>query len=230
MPRLLMQGALAVAIIAAGLVVGQQLRASRERLGTGQAGSAASVQPTTAVPTPMATMQVTAPPRQATPAPAARTVVPTPFTTPYTGAKHLLSGTVTVGGAPVRGAQVMVFPSDPSNHGPTPVPPESASAITDARGAYQVKSSAIASAKLLITQPQYWASDAGLLGSWDFDETRRWDALPNPLVLDRPAATATVGHYGVTGLFDRKYVATLGYVDGGWRVTSFALPVLSGPH
>jgi len=128
-----------VGIIAAGLVVGEQLRASRERLGTGQAGSAASVQPTVAVPTPMATMQVTAPPQQATPAPAARTVVPTPSSTPYIGAKTGLSGTVTMGGAPVRGAQVMVYPSDASNHGPTPVPPVSGMAITDSQGVYQVQ-------------------------------------------------------------------------------------------
>jgi hypothetical protein len=139
MIRLFLQGMLAVAIIAAGLVAGEQLRASRERLGTGQAGSAASVQPTTTVPTPLATMQVTAPPQQATPTPAARTVVPTPFTTPYTGAKTGVSGMVTMGGAPVRGAQVMVYPSDSSNHGPTPVPPERGMAITDSRGAYQVQ-------------------------------------------------------------------------------------------
>ena len=138
MTRLVLQGVLAVAIIAAGVVVGEQLRASRERLGTGQTGSAASVQPTTTVPTPMATMQITAPPQQATRSTAVRTVVPTPFTTPFAGTKTLLSGTVTKGGAPVRGAQVMVYPSDLSNHGPTPVPPSLGSAITDDRGAYQV--------------------------------------------------------------------------------------------
>jgi hypothetical protein len=139
MPRLILRALVAVSIIVAALVVGAQLRASREQLATGQAGSAASVQPTTTVPTPIATVQVTAPQQQATPAPAARTVVPTPVTTPYTGPTMLLSGRVTMGGAPVRGAQVMVYPSDPSNHGPTPVPPESARAITDARGAYQVQ-------------------------------------------------------------------------------------------
>jgi hypothetical protein len=139
MIRLLLRALIAVSIIVAALVVGVQLRASREQLATGQAGTAASVQPTTGVPTPMATMQVTAPPQQATPAPAARTVVPTPFTTPYAGAKTLVSGTVTMGGAPVRGAQVMVYPSDPSNHGPTPVPPASGMAITDSQGAYKVQ-------------------------------------------------------------------------------------------
>ena len=100
MLRLFLQGVLAVAIVAAGLIVGEQLRASRERLATGQAGSAASVQPTT-VPTPVATIQVTAPPQQATPAPAARTVVPTPITTPFTGTKTMLTGTITKGGATV---------------------------------------------------------------------------------------------------------------------------------
>jgi hypothetical protein len=139
MTRLFLQGLLAALIIAAGLVAGEQLRAQRERLGTGQAGSAASVQPTTTVPTPMATMQVTAPPQQATPSTAARTVVPTAVNTPYTGAKTLLGGTVTMGGAPVRGAQVMVYPSNASNHGPTPVPPESGMAVTDALGAYRVQ-------------------------------------------------------------------------------------------
>ena len=137
--RLLLRGLIAISIIVAALVVGVQLRASREQLATGQAGSAASVQPTTTVPTPIATVQVTAPPQQATPTPAARTLVPTPIATPFTGSKTLLSGTVTMGGTPVRGAQVMVYPSDSSNHGPTPVPPESGTAITDSRGAYQVQ-------------------------------------------------------------------------------------------
>jgi len=139
MIRLLLRGLIAISIIVAALVVGVQLRASREQLATGQAGSAASVQPTTTVPTPIATVQVTAPPQQATPTPAARTLVPTPIATPFTGSKTLLSGTVTMGGTPVRGAQVMVYPSDSSNHGPTPVPPESGTAITDSRGAYQVQ-------------------------------------------------------------------------------------------
>ena len=138
MIRLFLQGVLAVAIIAAGLVVGEQLRASRERVGTGQAGSAASVQPTTTVQTPLPTLQVTAPPQQATPSPAARTVVPTPITTPFTGTKTMLTGTITKGGAPVRGATVKVYPSDSSNHGPTPVPPEAGTAMTDDHGAYQV--------------------------------------------------------------------------------------------
>ena len=136
---LLLRGVLAVAIIAAGLVVGAQLRASREQLASGQAASAASVQPS-AVPTPMATATPAPKPQQPTPAAptATRTVVPTPVTTPFTGTKTLLRGTVSMGGTPVRGAQVMVYPSDSSNHGPTPVPPEAAKAITDARGAYEV--------------------------------------------------------------------------------------------
>jgi hypothetical protein len=139
MVGLFLRGVLAVAIIVAGLVVGAQLRASREQLATGQAASAASVQPS-AVPTPMATVTPAPKPQQPTPAAptAARTVVPTPVTTPFTGSKTLLSGTVSVGGTPVRGAQVMVYPSDSSNQGPTPVPPEAAKAITDARGGYQV--------------------------------------------------------------------------------------------
>jgi hypothetical protein len=137
MLRLLLQGVLAVAVIAAGLVVGEQLRASRERLATGQAGTAASIQPTT-VATPLATLSLTAPPQATPTATAARTVVPTPVTTPFVGTTTLLSGRVTMGGAPVRGAQVMVYPSDPSNHGPTPVPPESGRAVTDDRGGYQV--------------------------------------------------------------------------------------------
>jgi hypothetical protein len=106
MPGLFLRGVLAVAIIAAALVVGAQLRAAREPA-TGQAASNA-------------------------------TVVPTPTTTPLTSVKTVLTGKVSMGGAPVRGAQVMVYPSDSSNHGPTPVPPESGKATTDDRGAYQV--------------------------------------------------------------------------------------------
>jgi len=138
MIRLSLQGLLAVAIIVGGLVVGEQLRASRERLGTGQAGSAASVQPTTTVPTPIATLQASATPQQATLAPPARTIVPTPNVAPATGAKTVLTGTVTMGGTPVRRAQVMVYPSAPPNHGPTPVPPVSGASTTDDRGVYQV--------------------------------------------------------------------------------------------
>jgi hypothetical protein len=136
MLALLLRGVLAASIIAAALVVGGQLRASREQLATGQAGSAATNQPS-AVPT------ATPAPKPSQPtlptATAARTVVPTPVRTVFTGAKTLLTGTVTMGGTPVRGAQVMVYPSDPSNHGPTPVPPESGTATTDDRGAYQVE-------------------------------------------------------------------------------------------
>ena len=54
------------------------------------------------------------------------------------GGPMILSGTVTAGGAPVRAAQIMVYPSNSLNHGPTPVPPEAAKATTDDRGFYQV--------------------------------------------------------------------------------------------
>jgi hypothetical protein len=132
--RVLLQGLLAVSIIAAGIVVGAQLRESREQLATGQAGSAATNQPSVA-PT---VAPVVTPASTLSQPPAVRTVVPTPIRTPFTGVKTLLTGTVTMGGAPVRGAQVMVYPSDSANHGPTPVPPESGKAITNDRGAYQV--------------------------------------------------------------------------------------------
>ncbi|MEP6694852.1 MAG: hypothetical protein ABJB39_09420 [Chloroflexota bacterium] len=138
MLSLFLRALLAVSIIAAGLVVGAQLRAAREQLGTGQAGSAASVQPTT-LSSPLATSTPAPKPSPpiATP-PSARTVVPTPVRTPFTGTLSQLSGTVTMGGQPVRNAQVMVYPSDASNHGPTPVPPESGKATTDDHGLYQV--------------------------------------------------------------------------------------------
>jgi hypothetical protein len=50
----------------------------------------------------------------------------------------MLTGTVTKGGAPVRGATVIIYPSDWSNHGPTPMPPNSGTATTDDHGFYQV--------------------------------------------------------------------------------------------
>jgi hypothetical protein len=135
--RTLLRGLLAVSIIAAGIVVGAQLRASREQLATGQAASA-----TTGPATPSPVLTATPAPKPTQPSPVTstptRTVVPTPITTLFTGAKTLLSGTVTMGGGPVRGAQVMVYPSDPSNHGPTPMPPESGKATTDDHGVYQV--------------------------------------------------------------------------------------------
>lgn len=138
MIRLLLRGLIAASVIVAALAVGAELRASREQLATGQAASAthgpATVQPT-AVPSPMATT----PHQPASPTPkAARTVVPTPVATPHTGPMSVVTGTVSVGGQPVRGAQVMVYPSNEFNHGPTPVPPEAALATTNESGAYQV--------------------------------------------------------------------------------------------
>ena len=136
---LFLRGVLAVAIIVAGLVVGGQLRAAREQLATGQAATAATIQPSLApVPVPTATPPSKLPQPIASATPPVRTVVPTPVSTPFTGVKTLLSGKVTIAGSPVRGAQVMVYPSDASNHGPTPVPPESGKTTTDDRGFYQV--------------------------------------------------------------------------------------------
>ncbi|TMC06691.1 MAG: hypothetical protein E6J35_02610, partial [Chloroflexi bacterium] len=135
---LFLRGVLAVAIIAAGLVVGEQLRATREQLAQGQAASAGTPIPTTQPVTPAPKPTVRVSHAQPTAPPAARTVVPTPVTTPFTGVPSVVSGTVTAGGKPVRAAQVMVYPSNSFNHGPTPVPPESASATTDDRGSYQV--------------------------------------------------------------------------------------------
>jgi hypothetical protein len=137
MIRLFLRSVLAVAIIAAGLVVGEQLRASREQLATGQAASATTGP---ATPSPVSTATPAPKPSQPSSKPSipARTVVPTPITTPFTGVKTLLTGTVTKGGAPVRGATVMIYPSDSFNHGPTPMPPDSGSARTDDRGSYHV--------------------------------------------------------------------------------------------
>lgn len=138
MTRLFLRGLLAVSVIVAALVVGERLRVSREQLATGQAASATNA-PATATPSSFATATPAPTPQLAQPsASAARMVVPTPVSTPFTGVTTILTGTVTKGGAPVRGAQVMVYPSDASNHGPTPVPPATGSAITDDRGGYQV--------------------------------------------------------------------------------------------
>ena len=135
---LFLRGVLAVAIIAAGLVVGEQLRATREQLAQGQAANAGTPIPTTqpVTPAPKPTVRVSQP--QPTAPPAARTVVPTPVSTPFTGVPSVVSGSVTAGGKPVRAAQVMVYPSNSFNHGPTPMPPQSASTSTDDRGSYQV--------------------------------------------------------------------------------------------
>jgi hypothetical protein len=136
---LFLRGVLAVAIIAAGLVVGAQLRVAREQLATGQAASAGTPMPTTQpmTPAPKATAPTSRKPQPTAP-PALRTVVPTPISAPYTGVLSVITGTVTAGGKPLRGAQVMVYPSNSFNHGPTPMPPESAQATTDDRGSYHV--------------------------------------------------------------------------------------------
>ena len=90
-------------------------------------------------------------------------------------------------------------------------------------------SSAIANASLLITQRESWVGDPSLLSGEDRNESLRWSILPSPMRLERADRTATVAHYGASGGVDRRYVATLGYVDGGWRVTSFVLPRIGGP-
>src|SRR5436309_1817537 len=120
---LFLRGVLAVAIIAAGLVVGEQLRATREQLAQGQAASAGTPIPTTqpVTPAPKPTVRVSAQPQPTAP-PAARTVVPTPVSTPFTGVPSVVSGTVTVGGKPVRAAQVMVYPSNSFNFSITAMP------------------------------------------------------------------------------------------------------------
>src|SRR5438093_9689411 len=117
MVRLFLKGVLAIAIIVAGLAVGAQLRASREQLAQGQAASAGTPIPTTqpVTPAPKLTVRISAQPQPTAP-PAVRTVVPTPVSTPFTGVMSVVSGTVTVGGKPVRAAQVMVYPSNSLNH------------------------------------------------------------------------------------------------------------------
>jgi hypothetical protein len=144
MLALLLRGVVVVAIVVAALVVGVQLRASREQLASGQAASATTepakgpVTPTTWTGNlPTATAPSMPPQASPTPAPK-RTVVPTPVPTAFTGVHVQLSGTVSAGGKPVRGAQVIVYPANSLNRGPTPVPPEEATTRTDDRGAYRV--------------------------------------------------------------------------------------------
>ncbi|TMG59642.1 MAG: hypothetical protein E6H87_10015 [Chloroflexi bacterium] len=133
-----------VAAVAVGELVGAQLRASREQLLAGQAAAASHAPPATA------TINATRAPKTtpiATPAVSA-SIVPTatdpvvsPAASPLaepSGVAMVLTGTVTAGGAPVRAAQIMVYPSNSLNHGPTPVPPEAAKTTTDDRGFYQV--------------------------------------------------------------------------------------------
>src|SRR5439155_24756285 len=74
-------------------------------------------------------------------APTATDPVVSPAASPLaapSGVAMVLSGTVTAGGTPVRAAQIMVYPSNSLNHGPTPVPPEAAKTTTDERGFYEV--------------------------------------------------------------------------------------------
>ena len=139
---LLLRGVVVLAIVVAALVVGDQLRASREHLATGQAATAATTGPLAASITPTVVPTATAPstpphtPRPTMAPP--RTIVPTPIPTQFTGVRAHLSGRVTAGGKPVRGAVVIVYPSNTSNRGPTPVPPEEAKTTTDDQGAYRV--------------------------------------------------------------------------------------------
>ena len=88
---------------------------------------------------------------------------------------------------------------------------------------------AIANAVDLITQREAWVGDQRLLGLEDLHESLRWPALPDPLRLERRDVSVTVGHYGMSGVIDRRFAVTLGFVDGGWRVTSFALARIGGP-
>jgi hypothetical protein len=89
---------------------------------------------------------------------------------------------------------------------------------------------AITDADRLITQAQYWVGDSSLLGQEESNEALRWLALPNPMQLERRDVSATVMHYGTSGIVDRQYIATLGFVDGGWRVKTLGLAKIGGPH
>src|SRR5438874_4726239 len=136
--------AIVVAAVAVGELVGAQLRAAREQLLAGQAAAASHAPPPTAT-----TNATRAPKSTATATPEVSPAIASAATDPLVfptaspaaapnGAALLLSGTVTAGGAPVRAAQIMVYPSNSLNHGPTPVPPEAAKTTTDDRGFYQV--------------------------------------------------------------------------------------------
>src|SRR5438552_8729036 len=135
--------AIVVAAVAVGELVGAQLRAAREQLLAGQAAAASHAPPPTATTnatrapksTPTATPEVSP---SIAPAATDPLVFPTASPAAAPNGALLLSGTVTAGGAPVRAAQIMVYPSNSLNHGPTPVPPEAAKTTTDDRGFYQV--------------------------------------------------------------------------------------------
>jgi hypothetical protein len=105
------------AVLVMALAAGTQLRASREQPAAGQAAASSS---------PMATAIAT-PQLPATAAP-----------TPSPGGVPSVTGRVTAGGRPVRGAEIRAYPANAGSNGPTPVPPESGKAITDETGAYRV--------------------------------------------------------------------------------------------
>lgn len=138
MLSLFLRAFVVVSILAVAVVVGGQLRASREQLADSQAASGESAR-TSASPAPAATATPIAKrsPTISSVAPAA-TKVPTPIATPFTGVMSHVTGTVTMGGKPVRGAQIMVYPSNTLNQGQTPMPPEAAKATTDDHGVFDV--------------------------------------------------------------------------------------------
>lgn len=132
-----------VAAVAAGALVGAEFRASREQLSAGHAAAASHAPPSAAI-TPIASLTPQPSPHvtpasssspHATESPVSSVTGPTAVPS---GVAVTLSGTVTAGGAPVRAAQIMVYPSNSLNHGPTPVPPEAGKTTTDDRGFYQV--------------------------------------------------------------------------------------------
>jgi hypothetical protein len=140
---------LVVAVAVGALALGTELKSARELASGSQAASAAGTSPTPEVlpsgaapvrllPTPVATINVvpeptglTSPPVQ--PKRPAHSPPPTP--TMATGTA-VLTGRVTAGGKPVRRAELRVYRADDFARGPTPVPPDVASAVTDDEGRY----------------------------------------------------------------------------------------------
>lgn len=129
-----------LAVIGAALVTGAQLKSVREASAAGQAATAPTPSP---APTPLATMAVplaaptVAPPMAtATPPQKLHAATPSPTITPVTAA--VITGRVTAGGDPVSRAAVRAYPAGDMARGPTPVPPESAEAVTDEEGRYSL--------------------------------------------------------------------------------------------
>jgi hypothetical protein len=144
----------ALVVVGASVVAGEQLRVAREgaaarstSMPTALTSTGPSVAPRSVAPTVVPTLAAPTDPRGTAPSSQGPTSpqptkfwqsLPTATPSPTPGAATTIAGRVTANGAPIAGAQIRVYKADQFANGPTPVPPDVGTATSAADGTYRL--------------------------------------------------------------------------------------------